>query len=405
VARQTLSPRLSRLLSSALAVVAALLLVEGLLRARSPAAQRYEVWWPHLHQVFYPDPRILPGISGEKHFVVNSYGLRGSEPPDEALFRFLAVGGSATECLYLDQAESWPEGAAARLSAASGGARVWAGNAGTSGLNARDHVVELKRLLPQLPELELDAVLFLVGVNDLCVRLGEDAGYDPHALERPGAEDAIVRRVFQRVPRAEEQRLPFWKQSSIYASLARFHDRCFSELAIQDDVGANLIEWRNHRAHASAFRDELPDLTEALAEYRRNLDTLIDLSAQAGARPILVTQPALWRDGLTPEEDERLWFGGVGPFMTEDGCAYYTPRALAEGLARFNRVAADVAATRGVELIDAAARFPQDLEHFYDDVHFNERGSAALSDAIAQALLQRPPFSQRLASLPDLPRR
>ena len=97
--------RLALILVSGLLAVAALELV---LRLAAPADEGCRVWPPHLETTLHPRPEIMPGVEGPSRFRVNSRGLRGDEPPEGDAHRVLCVGGSTTECLYLDQEESWP---------------------------------------------------------------------------------------------------------------------------------------------------------------------------------------------------------------------------------------------------------------------------------------------------------
>ena len=120
------------------------------------------VWPPHLNIVFRPDPDILPGVQGDARFVINSSGIRGDELADDQNYRILAIGGSTTECAYLDQGETWPYLLQNRLARVMG-QKVWVGNVGKSGMNTRDHILHTKYLLPQFPK--IDAVLLLVGVE------------------------------------------------------------------------------------------------------------------------------------------------------------------------------------------------------------------------------------------------
>ena len=84
--------------------------MEGALRWLVPASTQFFVNPPRLTRWFQPLPDIMPGIKGPAHVTTNSLGLRGREldttAPQE--FRILAIGGSTTECLYLDDAATWP---------------------------------------------------------------------------------------------------------------------------------------------------------------------------------------------------------------------------------------------------------------------------------------------------------
>lgn len=86
-------------------IVAALLLCEAALRLAP--SYGYYIWPPHFKKVFQPAHDIMPGISGEKRLAINSHGIRGDEPTPAHTYRILALGGSTTECLALDQSETW----------------------------------------------------------------------------------------------------------------------------------------------------------------------------------------------------------------------------------------------------------------------------------------------------------
>jgi lysophospholipase L1-like esterase len=391
-------PRRARplLARAGLAVIGGLLgLLAGelSLRARAQGVEAYYVWWPHLEKVFHVAPGTMPGIDGETHFRVNSLGLRADELLAEHEPRVLAVGGSATECLFLDQADAWPARLQAELDRRQERRRVWVGNAGKSGLNTRDHVVQLRHLLPQLGRIE--RVILLVGVNDLTLRLGQDEDYDARFLERAGSERELLSRSFQLLPLGREERLGLVEGTALWRSLGRLKDRWFSGSQVQDDAGRVYDTWREHRRSASRLRERLPDLTSALEEYATNLGILIDLCRDRNASVLLLTQPALWAPDLAPECEALLWFGGVGDFMAERGCEYYTVGALRSGLDAYNRTIVDVARERGVECFDLASALAGRRDAFYDDVHFNVAGSRRVAELVASFLLELPPFHEQ----------
>jgi len=82
----------------------ALVLSEALLRAVSPDA--YYVWTPYTRGVFRP--QFALGVGGESHFSINQAGIRGDSFTPQQRYRLLAIGGSTTECLLLDDAKAWP---------------------------------------------------------------------------------------------------------------------------------------------------------------------------------------------------------------------------------------------------------------------------------------------------------
>lgn len=372
-----------------LSVFAALAAGEAALRVVRPDRAWLYVNPPNATSVFRPSPGVMPGVEGESRFITNSDGVRGDELTADFTYRILAVGGSTTECLYLDQGEAWPQLLQRGLNEGRRGRRVWVGNAGKSGLDSRDHVVGLGRMLDQYRN--IDAVIILVGVNDLLSRLKWDAAYDPDFLGRAGAEQVLLKRCFSNY---EGGPLPLYRRTAVWGLVRDAKARLFpapeSKLE-QDDAGKAYATWREHRRRAAAIRRALPDLSTALAEYARNINTLIDVARSRAARPIFVTQPAMWRDDLPPQLEDLLWTGGLGEYMKEPGKEYYSAGALEAGMRLYNETLIRTCRERGAEYVDLAPLVPRDTGAFYDDVHYNEAGARLVAEVIRRHLTEEAP--------------
>jgi hypothetical protein len=172
---------------------------------------------------------------------------------------------------------------------------------------------------------------------------------------------------------------------------------------VLDPSGSHVARWRAYRRQASRLRDALPDLGPALDQYARNLERIVDAAAAEGVRPILLTQPTLWREDLSREERDLLWTGGPGLDRLAPGREYYSVAALAEGMRRYNERLLAVCRERGAECFDLAARLPRDTSVFWDDAHFTEEGARRVAGLVAGYLLERPsrlePRSARAAAL------
>lgn len=348
------------------------------------------VWQPGIAVTSRPDPGIFPGVSGEGRFETNSFGIRGPEwgKDRRAEYRVLFVGGSAVESYYLDQDEAWPALVGARLPRTADGRAVWVGNIGRSGHNSRDHVMEARFLLPRLP---VDAVVVMMGVNDLGLRLAQDAAFNPDFLASEPNQAYQVRHAFN--VRPDDPELPFYKEGMLGRLLRYGPDgQRIKEHQVVDNAGWAFRTWREYRQKGEMV-PTLPPLGPALQEYARNAEEIARRVKQAGMRLVFVTQPAMWRAGLGALEQRTLWMGGIGDFQAGGG-RYYTAAALAEGLAAYNRTLLDVCARTGVECLDLATRTRQDLTVFYDDCHFNEAGARAVAEAVAAYLGTRPPFTR-----------
>ncbi|MBI5480833.1 MAG: hypothetical protein HY906_18385 [Deltaproteobacteria bacterium] len=362
-----------------LGVSLALLVVEVALPLRPGAA--FRVWQPGLSFTFFPRPANLPGVSGSSRFVINAEGMRADPPRREPAYRILTVGGSATECLFLDQAETWPDLMQQRLD--SPASRVVVANVGRSGQSSRAHVLHVRHLLAQHPE--VNAVVVLVGINDLQQRLErEDLPRGPFA-------PADYQRAFMVLPggTAGLDELSFFERRRIVQLLRpRAKPTAITrEELTQDPEGSFLVGLRARRRQADR-KTALPDLAPALADYRSNLESIVDAAAARKVRLVLATQPVLWRPDLPPQLEDLLWFG-----WTLQGGEYYATAALADGMARYNAVLLDVCRVRDVECVDLAARLQRDTSVFYDDCHFNESGARQVAAILAGRFAPSAPAS------------
>jgi len=379
--------RIYSLILAFFSVTLALFLCETGLRFLSFHPKYYYVWPPYFHSTLKPLSDITPGIKGESRFIVNSKGVRGDELPSDSRYKILALGGSSTECTFLDQAEAWPFLLQKRLTQAAGG-RVWVGNAGKSGNTTRQHILQMKYLLPQFPDIE--AVIILPGINDLTTMLSRDKR---HNLNKDEPEEELLMLAFSLIPLSRKSDLPFYKNTALWQACKKIRYLIFSAGEGQDIYARQYITWRRHRENAKTIINVLPDMSQALEEYSRNINAMIDIGRQKGARLIFLTQPVLWKPGLSKDLQGLLWLGGVGNFQKEEGKEYYSVDALAEGIEVYNRVLLRICKDRRVECIDLASMLPKDATVFYDDCHFNEDGSQKVSEILSQYLLQRKPFS------------
>jgi len=375
-----------KFISVSVSLLSVFLLGEIILRSLLPSQDRFYVWQPNFKVTLQPDPQLIPGISGPAVFSTNSDGFRGDEFADEHTRRILAIGGSTTECLYLDDTEAWPYLLQKRLSE-SGGVPVWIGNAGRAGRNSRDHLLQLKYLLPQYPA--IDTVIILIGSNDLHIRIS-DRNYDPQTTMKPTFEKDYMRRAFAIIPSDKPPyhytRLGWWRVLKKFKNV--YLDKA-ADVPFMDTTGGSFASWRQFRRNAEEIVDDVPDLASALGEYRRNLNSVIDIAQSRSIRLILMTQPTIWRRDLPEEETEMLWGGGVDKFQLGLGKKYYSPSSLAAAMKQYNDLLLDVCSDRGIDCIDLANELPKDKTVFYDDVHFNESGAKQVAEILFRSIDQK----------------
>ncbi len=350
-------------------------------------ADRYYVYPPGMQRIFKPLPDMMPGVSGDARFLVNQSGMRGDPYPGDDRFKILAIGGSTTICSFLDQAEAWPQLLQEKLNNA--GREVWVGNVGRSGHNSRHHMLHVEKLLDQ--HADIDLVIMLVGANDMSMRLKRDVDFRVLEDEEPVYRAKLMYDSFSIFPVAGLGGAFYYKNTEIYRMLRQARRRLVyrtGNTQVEDERG-QAYQWRrNNRAGASRILNKLPDLTPALDEYRRNLNRIVEMTRERGARIVFLTQPYLWRADLPEPLAELLWLGGVGDFQNVGGQPYYSAGALDQAMQRYNRTLLDVCADRGIGCLDLAPRLAPDTTSFSDDVHFNEQGSRTVADAVAEFLLE-----------------
>jgi len=335
----------------------------------------------------------MPGISGPSRFLANSLGIRGDEFKSSDTYRILAIGGSTTECLYLDQSETWPMLLQKYLNETAMYHNVWVGNAGMSGKTTRHHITAMKYM--PLHDMRIDMIILLIGVNDFIIRLSQDERYDPNFAMKPGSEQALINETFYGGHPYGDA--PFFKRAALWQVAHKAKDVIAEKVGkdnserhnLQDEFAKMYVRLRQQRHEAIEMRDELPDLSSAIEEYKHNVHTVIDIAQENSIRLVLVTQPTMWKADLPDQLERLLWLGGTGDFMNQSNRPYYSAQALDGGMKTYNQGLLRVCEERRVECLDLSSLLEKDVTVFYDDVHFNESGAQKVANALAEYLVRR----------------
>jgi len=377
-----------------LGISATLILGEIILSILFPPATGYYVWKPNLHYTVRPSPDALPGIKGPSRIITNSKGMLGDELLPDHTYKILTVGGSTTACLLLDHSERWPYLLQEKLNQAQRKHNVWVGNIGRSGHKSWHHIIQVKYLLNQYPE--IDALIILMGINDFQMKIHQGRDYHVSLFAKPESEE-LLREAFYRLPEHRHETIPFYKRTTLWRltrpATARIIQRLTRKNAhrgnIQDVAGTEYDEERGKRPRARILLDHLPELTPALEEYSMNVNTLINLVRNKSVRIIFLTQPVMWKSGLS-KELSNLCRGR----KTRNEDEYYSIGALATGMEMYNEKLLKICQIRQVECLNLALFLSKDTSTFYDDAHFNESGAEKTAEVLAQYMLRRYPYKE-----------
>jgi len=315
----------------------------------------------------------MPGVYNASIYSINSEGIRGKLKIDSAALKILTIGGSTTECLYLDDSEEWPHLLQSKLN--ERGRECWVGNIGRSGLNSVHHIIEIEQGIDQYGE--LDVITFLVGINDLMKDINHSQGI---YLD----QQSDFQKTFLVYPIKDS--LPFVKKLELYQLVRKVvkGNELKNLNQVQDEEGLSYVKWRRNRKNAIKLLDTVPSLENELLEYRKHIHTIIELCIERNIEPLFLLQPTMYSDSISSELKNLLWLGGLGDFQGDDECDYYSVRVLNILMKKYNDIVRTVCQENNVQCIDLTKHLPSNTNVFYDDCHFNENGAEMVAEIVAR---------------------
>ena len=337
---------------------------------------KYYVWEPNMNEVHQPAPGLMPGIYGLKRFTTDNNGIRSISRYSKSDYKILTIGGSTTECLYLDDHETWAAVLENNLNQGSSH-KYWVGNVGQSGMNTRHHILHVKYLLPQFPE--VDAILLFVGINDLSYFLRTNKTY---SINQILYSNEILEKAFSRRPKTKKVDFLNFREYHIYFLVMKAFYILTNKTNYQDKAGSSYKYNRLKRINSDKV-STLPSLEKGLNEYRDNINYIIDICRKNDVKIILATQPTMWFKNMPKRLSKLLWFG-----WTDNDSIYYNSSSLADAMAQYNKIIRNIAIENDIQLVDLSNSLPKDTTVFYDDCHFNERGALLFGEYISNSIKQ-----------------
>ncbi len=344
-----MSPRIKRIILTAVAIAAAVFIVEGLLRLATPpeflqSSPRSTVWpW------VVTDPILGWANSAgyeSNNFRINSEGFRGEEiKPEKPLGakRVVCIGDSGTFGVWFGERarrnwDSYPQ-ELSRILKEHGYEDIEVINAGVVGYTS-SHT--LRQLMTKVLALEPDILIARTGFNDIA-DMGNEFFRAYYVKEPPGF---IIGSLMYRWPESRLVRLAAWL------------DRKLVSRSVPGDKNVVSKE-----------------------EFRANLERLIKASKKRGIDVLLLDYPL---------RDEKSGLNKQEQYLTE----YYGVDTLAEFHEKhdgYQEILSEVAHERGVEVLDTAAtmkKFAGPSFSEYDFVHPNASGTRTVAMEVFIALVK-----------------
>lgn len=361
-----------KLALACLGILLALALTNAALALTVPSGSTL-IQRPNLSLTFNPLPQYFPGVAGDSRYTTDARGIRTLTPydslaPDTA--RILAIGGSTTQTLYLDDSETWTALLQDQLP------NTWVGNVGVAGHKSIEHYFALRDFASQL---DLDMVLMLVGFNDMgtIMQIPDELNVlsVAYALAHRDAQNATYRRFYQS-PYLDE-----WALQTFY----RRYVKPRKSIEAEDRTGWHYQQRREKWLTLPVEANALPaTFEEALEIYADNLQRIAEEARRQAVELVLITQPSAWSVDMGDFE-RYLWLIQLGR-VKEAGGVRYEPRLVVEAMDDYNAVLLDVCASEGLTCVDLATAMNGRLEYFYDDCHFNEAGAREVARVIGDEL-------------------
>jgi len=289
-------------------------------------------------------PKVADGLENKPYRLradENGFILPSAihEKPDASI---VFLGGSTTECHYMDEEARFPY-LVGRTLEASLGKRINSYNTGCAGNNTLHCNLLLQgKVVPMHPRV---AVL-MECINDLTFLavLGD-----------------------------------YWSPSATRGIVQDKEYNIFKRWIIEHLIGHKLAAPVQNDEFAGA-RTRVVDIApdKVSAQFRKNIELFVYICRQHGITPVLMTQFNRFTETLPPNLHDQMQ-----PMYDQWGVSYEQYRASYNAL---NETTRTVARERGVLLIDLDRLVPKSKDHMYDVVHLNANGSRFVADTVAKAL-------------------
>jgi lysophospholipase L1-like esterase len=307
----------------------------------------------------------LPGMQGQSEFSTNNMGFRGDPlvvPKPAGEYRVFMIGGSTTECMYLDDSKALHSVLQSELAKhAPPGKTVKVYNAGKSGDASFDHI---SMLVHRIAHLQPDMITVFAGVNDLTASLGE-VDY----LHFRDESTTVGANSF----RCLMTELQLGRRWYYLVKKTRRSDR-----EIVEEI-PSLSDYREKAKVRAAAPVAEAEPRPRVAEYENNLRTLAGVARAHGVRLVLMTQQSTWNSQVDPKIQDWHWM----LYRDREGVSYRQD-VMDRALRRLNDGMRRVAREQGTGLFDVEQLIPKSSQFFYDDCHFNVAGARRCGEGLAE---------------------
>jgi len=327
--------------------------------------------------------QTLPGVKQTIIYDRNAFGFRSlsmrqrKKPPDT--IRIFCLGASTTDQATQSTEDTFYGILEEALNDSFEDRNVHVETIGY-GRGGRRTIDVLAWAKTNLKAYDPDMVIIFMGVNDLAWNGGPDYSFETFADRLRQKEDkerksgaAVVLEDYSQLYRRGlimKRRIELWRDEES-GRVIGWHS---------ENLPNVRKEYKQYPYVAGPIRNPDP-----INEFSHAMDSLIGLLQKMKVAVIVLGQPVLWKDSMSAEEVDSLWFS----VDTPDGKVRASGSWLEREMQRYNRVQQQLAQRHGATYIDLDTQIPKTLEYYFDDCHFTDAGSRKAASAIFPVVKER----------------
>ncbi len=288
----------------------------------------------------------------------NSLGFRGGEPPKNFndWVTFVAVGGSTTECYYLNDGKDWVSLLGNKLSKKH--ENTWINNAGLDGHSTFGHDILLKDYLQGIKP---NYIIYLVGCND--VGRGDLNVYEKDVI-RGNSNNSFSKWI-----KTNSELI------GLTVNLIRAYKADNMDLLHKEVILGNL---KHSDFKSEELKKQLQIHQPMISSFHDRMSKLVEDTKQKGITPVLVTQPTLVGEGIDPVTKVNL--------ETINLPSQYGGKLYWSILEKYNDETRLIAKKHDLLLVDLAKRMPKNSRFYYDYMHYTNEGAEKVSEIIFEEI-------------------
>jgi lysophospholipase L1-like esterase len=269
--------------------------------------------------------------------------------PDKVI---VFLGGSTTECMYMDEDNRFPF-LVGRLLEKETGEKINSYNSGRSGNNSLNDIdILINKIIPLHPQI----VVFMEDINDLSTLLYEGTYWNKHTARSPIVtidKPKMVGKLLKAI---------------LFPELDQAYRKLKESLATKP-----WDEFANDRRKKITINK-----ARFVHEFAMNLRTLICICRVHEITPVLMTQ-----ENRITDHPDPVVAGYLSRYGANTSISYSQFKDLYDA---FNETIRRVGQENHVMVIDLAREVPSNKKFIYDLVHFNDTGSQLAAGIIAARL-------------------